>query len=121
MSTPGKTPGGSKKRTPPRGGQGGSGGEKPSKVAEKYFGSEVDLKAGVTVNPPQKLTEDEKLPAPAELPDQKPSKDATQEESLKELAAKLHNLGELLWDHPFKTSAFFSKGEGGIGEGSKIT
>lgn len=99
MSTPGKTPGGSKKRTPPRGaaggpGQGGSGGEKPSKVAEKYFGSEVDLKAGVTVNPPQKLTEDEKLPAPAELPDQKPSKDATQEESLKELAAKLHNLGK---------------------------
>ena len=96
MSTPGKTPGGSKKRSPPRGGQGGSGGEKPSKVAEKYFGSEVDLKAGVTVNPPQKLTEDEKLPAPAELPDQKPSKDATQEESLKELAAKLHNLGKLL-------------------------
>jgi hypothetical protein len=108
MSTPGKTPGGSKKRTPPRGAAGGSsGGEKPSKVAEKYFGSEVDLKAGVTVNPPQKLTEDEKLPAPAELPDQKPSKDATQEESLKELAAKLHNLGKLLWDHPFKTSAFF--------------
>ena len=88
MSTPGKTPGGSKKRSPPRGQ-----GEKPSKLAEKYFGSEVDLKTGVTVNPPQKLTEDEKLPAPAELPDKKPSKDATQEESLKELAEKLHNLG----------------------------
>ena len=37
--------------------------------------------------------EDEKLPAPAELPDKKPSKDATQEESLKELAEKLHSLG----------------------------
>ena len=38
MSTPGKTPGGSKKKSPPRGQ-----GEKPSKAAEKYFGSEVDL------------------------------------------------------------------------------
>ena len=51
MSTPGKTPGGSKKKSPPRGQQG----EKPSKAAEKYFGSEVDLKSGVTVNPPQRL------------------------------------------------------------------
>ena len=38
------------------------------------------------INPAQKLSQDEKLPVPPEMPDdKKPSKDATQQESLKEL------------------------------------
>ena len=65
----------------------------PSKNAEKHFGSEVDLKIHGVINPPQKLTQDEKLPDPPEIPDRKPSKDATQQESLKELAEKLQSLG----------------------------
>ncbi len=64
--------------------------QQPSKSAEKYFGSEVDLKV---INPPQKLTDDEKLPQPPDL-SQKPGKDATNEDSLKELTAKLQNLGK---------------------------
>ena len=48
------------------------------------------------INPPQKLTQDEKLPDPPEIPDRKPSKDATQQESLKELAEKLQSLGTII-------------------------
>ena len=78
--------------TPGKNGKKGSQKEAPSKSAEKYFGSEVDLK--LQINPPQKLTDDEKLPQPPQLPDKrKPSKDATQEDSLKELTAKLQGLG----------------------------
>lgn len=84
--------------TPSGNKNGGSGKKKesqPSKSAEKYFGSEVDLKLQGLINPPQKLTDDEKLPQPpGDLTDKKPSQDATQEESLKELAEKLQSLGK---------------------------
>ena len=66
----------------------------PSKAAEKYFGSEVNLKLQAVINPPQKLTDDEKIPQPAQLTSKKLTKDATQEESLKVLAEKLQNLGK---------------------------
>ena len=36
------------------------GSQQPSKNAEKHFGSEVDLKIHGVINPPQKLTQDEK-------------------------------------------------------------
>ena len=75
-----------------------SGGKKPpvnpSKNAEKHFGSEVDLKIHGPINPPQKLTSDEKLPEPPEIPARRPSQDATQQESLKELTQKLKSLGK---------------------------
>ena len=71
------------------------GSQQPSKNAEKHFGSEVDLKIHGVINPPQKLTQDEKLPDPPEIPDGKPSKDATQQDSLKELTEKLQSLGTI--------------------------
>ena len=83
MATPSSSKSGGKK-----------GSQQPSKNAEKHFGSEVDLKIHGVINPPQKLTSDEKLPEPPELTDKKPSKDATQQESLKELTEKLQSLGK---------------------------
>lgn len=99
MATPsGNNKNGGSKKSSNGAGKQDSASAAPSKSAEKYFGSEVDLKLvhqGL-INPPQKLTDDEKLPQPpADLTDKKPSQDATQEESLKELAEKLQSLGKL--------------------------
>ena len=86
------TPSGSSKKKGTTESASSSGG--PSKAAEKYFGSEVNLKLQAVINPPQKLTNDEKIPQPAQLTSKKLTKDATQEESLKVLAEKLQNLGK---------------------------
>ena len=99
MATPGKN---GKKSTAP-----------PSKSAEKYFGSEVDLKLkAAVINPAQKLVQDEKLPDPPDLPDKKPSKDATQQESLKELTEKLSSLGQYPITNNFVGKKYGQKSRG---------
>ena len=76
------------KKSDSKGGSGGGGSKKatpPSQKAEKFFGSEVDLKAPV-INPPQKLGEGEKMPSPPTI---KTVKDAT---DVQELEQKLKTI-----------------------------
>ena len=71
------------KKADSKSGSGGGGSKKatpPSQKAEKFFGSEVDLKAPV-INPPQKLAEGEKMPSPPTI---KTVKDATDVQELEE-------------------------------------
>jgi hypothetical protein len=86
------------------GGNNGAGGKKPSKNVEKYFGSEVDLKIKGVLNPPQKPELGEKVPPPPPLSTKKVSKDATQQESIKELSTKLKAVANIVATAKQKTS-----------------